>query len=305
MKAIAVLALTLAIASPAMAQSLELYTQWTSYALTGSSEASAVTYSRDTNSLYVVGDEGGPIVRYSLTGQRLDQFNMIGPTSEPDTEGITSIGAGQFLVADEREQTAYLYTYIAGATASFVASYRFGATVGNIGLEGIAYDPATNSVWGVKESSPRAVYQMTGFNTPSQTVLTNPGNLTPSRIGLTDLAEVYALSASLSFVGTTREMNLLFLSQEDSKIVEMTRDGTMVGSLDLSFLGSHNIEGITMDDNGTLYLTAEKTLSGGGSTLYVLNPVPEPSTCVLMTLGALSLCAFSRRYFSGTVANAK
>jgi uncharacterized protein YjiK len=295
MKAIAVLALALALASPAMAQSLELYTQWTSYALTGSSEASALTYNRDTNSLYVVGDEGGPIVRYSLTGQRLDQFNMIGPTSSPDTEGITYIGGGQFLVADEREQTAYLYTYIAGATASFTASYRFGATVGNIGLEGIAYDPATNSVWGVKESSPRAVYQMTGFNTPSQTVLTNPGNLTPSRIGLADLADVYAMSASLAFVGTTREMNLLFLSQEDNKIVEMTRTGTTVSSLDISFLGSHNIEGITMDDNGTLYLAAERTIAGGGSTLYVLNAVPEPSSCALLALGTLAPWALSRR----------
>lgn len=295
MKAIAPLALALAIASPAMAQPLELYTQWTSYALTGSSEASAITYSRDTNSLYVVGDEGGPIVRYSLTGQKLDQFNMIGPTSKPDTEGIASIGAGQFLVADEREQTAYLYTYIAGATASFSASYRFGPATTNIGLEGIAYDPAANSVWGVKESSPRAVYQMTGFNTPSQTVLTNPGNLTPSRIGLTDLADVYALSASLAFLGTNREMNLLFLSQEDNKIVEMTRAGTTVSSLDISFLGSHNIEGITMDDNGTLYLAAEKTLSGGGSTLYVLNPVPEPSICAFMVLGALGLWLSCRK----------
>jgi uncharacterized protein YjiK len=301
MKAIAALALTLAaIASPAMADSLSVYTQWSSYNLDHSSEASALTYSRDTNSLYVVGDEGGPIVRYSTTGQFLDSFSMLGPTSKPDTEGITYLGNGKFLVADERAQTGYVYTYAAGTTASFSSAHVFGATVGNIGLEGVAYDPATNSVWGVKETAPQAVYKMTNFNQPGQSVIENPGapgGLHPSRLGLTDLSDIYAMSASLAFVGTDREMNLLILSQEANKIIEMTRDGTKVGTIDISFLGSHSIEGMTMDDLGNIYLSAEDTLAGGGSTLFVLSTasIPEPSTYALMAVGALSLWALSRR----------
>lgn len=285
-------------ASPAMAQSLSLYTQWSSYSLTSSSEAGAIAYSRDTDSLYVVGDEGGPIVRYSKTGQALDQFSMIGPTSKPDTEGIAYLGGGKFLVADERMQTGYVYTYVAGGRADYSSQHVFGASVGNIGLEGVAYDPATNSVWGVKETAPQAVYLMNNFGQPEQSVTVNPGapgGLHPSRLGLTDLSDIYAMSASNAFIGTPQEMNLLILSQESNRIIEITREGIIVGSLDISFLGSNSIEGMTMDDNGTIYLAAEGTLAGGGSTLYVLNAVPEPSTYALLAISALGLWALSRR----------
>lgn len=278
-------------ASSAMAQSLNLYTQWSSYSLAGTSEAGAIAYSRDTDSLYSVGDEGGAIVRYSKTGQILDQFMMIGPTSKPDTEGITYLGGGKFLVADERTQSGYVYTFVAGGSGSYSASYNFAAAVGNIGLEGVAYDPATNSVWGVKETAPQAVYQMINFGASGQEVIVNPGapwGLSPSRLGLTDLSDIYALSASQAFIGTGRELNLLILSQEARRIIEVTREGDIVSSIDISFLGSTSIEGMTMDDNGTLYLAAESTLAGGGSTMFVLNAVPEPSTYALIGLAGIA-----------------
>lgn len=288
--------LTLAIAgASATAAPIGVYTQWSAHALSGVSEASAVTYSRDTNSLYVVGDEGSPMVRYDKAGEYLDESAFIGPTERPDTEGLTYLGGGKFLLADERTQTGYVFTYVPNGTGWFGSEHVFGPPTGNSGLEGVAYDPATNSVWGVKEVSPMAVYQMIHFGLSGQTVLTNPGGMQPDGWGLADLADVYAMSASMAFAGTGQEMNLLFLSQASDRLIEVTRQGEVVSSLELGFLGSHNIEGVTMDDEGTLFLVAERTLAGGGPTLFVLNAVPEPSVFVPAGLGIACAFAFCRR----------
>ncbi len=168
-----------AAASQAVASPIGSYTSFTSYNLTNTSEASAITYSRDTNSLYVIGDEGGDITQYSKTGQVIDSMRMIGPGSKPDTEGIAYLGGGKFLVGDERSQTGSIYTYSPGSGGvPASASYTFGAATGNIGLEGLAYDPVTNSVWGVKETGPQSIYRMgsttsTGWTGDGNSVL-NP-----------------------------------------------------------------------------------------------------------------------------------
>lgn len=293
----------LAAAASAQAFSISDYTNYSSYALSGTSEASAITYNWDTNSLYVVGDEGGDITEYSKTGVKLSSMRMVGPTSKPDTEGIAYLGGGRFLVADEREQTGYVYNYNpANANASFTASYRFGASTGNVGLEGVAYDPMTNSVWGVKETAPQATYRMASSTANTWTgdgvSIVNPftpGQLRFNNISLADLSDIYALSASTAFAGTARAENFLILSQASNLVFEVNRAGQVVSMLNLSFLGSDSIEGITMDNDGTLYLSAESTLSGGGSTMYVLNAVPEPSTYFLLGLGALAMLVIRRR----------
>lgn len=286
-----------AIIAPSGAAVIGDYIHASTYSLGASSEASGIAYSRDTNSLYVIGDEGGDLVEYSKTGQHLSSFSLDGPTLKPDTEGVSYLSPGKFLIADERAQTAYVYSYIPGGRGSFSTSYNFGPTIGNIGLEGISYDPLTNTLWGVKETAPEAVYQMVNFNQAGQSVIVNPGapfGLHPSVLGVSDLSDVFALNASAAFVGTAQQGNLLFLSQESNLLVEVTSSGQFVSSLDLSFLGSHSIEGVTMDDQGNLFLCAEDTLTGGGSTLYALT-VPETSSAALCALGSLALLRRRRR----------
>jgi uncharacterized protein YjiK len=223
----------------------------------------------------------------------------MGLGSFQDPEGLAYIGNGKFLMTEERKQIAHEFTYIpqptAGAAPGDTIEYGFGEFASNEGLEGVSYDHLTNTIWGVKEKNPQLVYQMSDLG-GAQTI-TNPFDPTP--LGLDDFGDIYMMSNSLAFAGTDREWNILLLSQQSSLILEVTRTGLLVSTLDISNLGDGfaSIEGLTMDDNGTLYLVGEGLGSSSPSNLYILAPaaVPEPSACILLGLGALSLLIAARR----------
>src|SRR4051812_2780617 len=122
-------------------------------------EVSAVTYNWDTGTLFVVGDGGTSIVQVSLTGQLINSMTLA-PGSSPqgttfyDTEGLTYIGGGQFVMTEERDRQAVEFTYTAGTTLdrSGAKTVDLGTFVQNIGLEGVSYDPQTGGYILVKET---------------------------------------------------------------------------------------------------------------------------------------------------------
>ena len=102
------------------------------------SEASAVTYNPDTGTLFVLGDEGNDLVEVDLQGNQISDMSLSGWN---DTEGLTYIGNGQFVIAEERDQDLHRLTYTAGGsvnrnTLPFVS---IGDNVGNKGIEGVTY----------------------------------------------------------------------------------------------------------------------------------------------------------------------
>lgn len=122
-------------------------------------EASAVTYARDRGSLFFVGDEGLGVVEISRTGVTLGSMrfsNWPATSSNHDAEGLTYLGNGVLVVAEERLQDAFRFGFAAGgsvdlATADFVS---IGATVGNVGIEGISFDARDGSFVSVKQDNP-------------------------------------------------------------------------------------------------------------------------------------------------------
>ncbi|MGF1938374.1 MAG: SdiA-regulated domain-containing protein [Nostoc sp. ChiQUE02] len=244
-------------------------------------EVSAVTYNKDTDTLFVVGDGGRAIVQVSKTGQLIDSMTL-GLGNSPqgtefyDTEGLTYVGDGKFVLIEERDRQANLFTYAPGTTLtrSDVQTVKLGTTVGNIGIEGISYDPQTGGFIAVKEITPEGIFQTnidfaagTASNGSATTV--NSTNLfDPALAGLADFADVFALSNLSSLNGQPDSSRLLILSQESGKIVNIDRTGNISSSLTivsdtgnpLSVVDQGN-EGITVDKDGLIYVVNE---NGGG-----------------------------------------
>jgi uncharacterized protein YjiK len=279
-------------------------------------EASAVTWNRDTNSLFVVGDGGTSVVQVSLTGQLIDSMTLAQDASQPqgtafyDPEALTYVGNNQFVMVEERYRIANLFTYAANTTLGKVdaQSVKLGTTIGNIGIEGISYDPLTSGFIAVKEQTPIGVFQTTidfanGTASNGSPSTVNSTNLfDPTTLGVADLADVFALS-NLTGIDAGDQDHLLLLSQESGKVLEVDRAGTIYSSLTIPLepntgglsVANQQHEGITMDDAGFIYMVAE---NGGGSIndpqLWVYAPVPEPGTGALIGIG-LVLLAVRRR----------
>jgi uncharacterized protein YjiK len=297
------LALTAATTASAGITSLNLanYTLSGTYALPAAraSEASAVTFNWDTGSLFVLGDEGDALVEVSKTGQQLSSMTL---TNFDDTEGLTYIGNGQFVLTDERLRDAYKLTYTAGGSVnrSTLAAADLGTTIGNIGIEGISYDPRNGSFVTVKEKDPQQVNNNVisfGAAGGAQGSAAISALFTPN-LGVIDLADVQVLSTVPSLLGTADENNLLVLSQESRRLLEITRSGSILSSFDLSLL-SGNAEGVTIDPvTGNIYIVAEESYGIPGSTLFVLaapTAVPVPTALPLMGSALAGLLAVGRR----------
>ena len=250
-------------------------------------EVSAVTYNKDTDTLFVVGDGGTAIVQVSKTGQLIDSMPLtdaLNPRVFADPEGLTYIGNGQFVITDERVRTASLFTYTAGTTLTTanVKTVGLGTTVGNIGLEGITFDPLTNGFIAVKEENPLGVFQttinftaLTASNGSPTTV--NPIDLfNPSLAGLSDFADVFAFSTL-----TPTSDRLLLLSQASGKVINVDRAGNISSSLTIISeplnalsVADQQFEGITVDKDGTLYITSENE-NIPQLSVYKLSTVPN------------------------------
>lgn len=299
-------------------------------------EGSGVAYARDRGTLFFVGDEGTGVIEISKTGQTIGHnlFDWTGTGStKHDTEGLTYLGGGMLVVGEERLQDAYRFSYTAGSTVTLANSFVSisNVAVGNNGMEGISYDPrGAGSFVTIKQQSPEDILAGTLTFAAATGGLPNPltgdgasptgggvstmANLfDPTLMGLSTLSDVQTLSPVDALAGTPAADNLLILSLGSKKLIEVNRLGQVKSSFDLSNVLPHNaIEGVTIDENGTIYLVAEQVQDGSNlpldpnpkSQLIVLSaPVPEPETYAMMLagLGLLGLWARRKRQHRQTV----
>jgi len=255
-------------------------------------EASAVTFARDRNSLFVVGDEGLGVIELSRTGTVLGtmNFDWTGTgSSNNDAEGLTYLGGGQLAVVDERPQIVYRFSFANGGTVVLnnQAKAHVGSTagsVGNVGTEGISVDPRDGTFFTVKQDNPLELRSGTidfANGTASMTTLFSGQS---SLFGLASFSDIQTLAPIDALAGTAAADNLLILSLDSRKLVELDRAGNVLSQFDLAGVTPQAIEGVTVDHLGVIYLVAEDT-GTPNSRLFVLTPVPEPETYGLLMAG--------------------
>jgi uncharacterized protein len=291
-------------------------------------EASAVTWNKDTNTLFMLGDGGGYIMQTTLNGTVIDYMKLPSGSSPQgnefyDPEGLAYIGGGKFVMTEERYRTAVQFTYSGSATGgtplarSQTSTVKLATTVGNTGLEGISYDPVTGGYIFINETSGTGASQnifQTQINfsglggtasNGSATTVNNTSLFAPGNVGLGTFNDVFALS-NVYGSAVSGNQNLLVLAVAGS-IKEVTRAGTVVGSLSLTgaLPGTYPTEGITMDGNGLIYVVTDNGNPGTQSALlvYAAAPVPEPEGygLALAGLGALGFVARRKKAASASV----
>lgn len=279
-------------------------------------EGSAITYAQDRGTLFFIGDEGKGVIEISRTGTSLGSMaftgwgafstGVNGRTPGNDSEGLAYLGNGVLAVAEERLQNIYRFSYTAGGSVNLgtVPFASVGTTTGNVGIEGLSYDARNGNYITAKQDTPAT---LSIFNSLSFSTATAPDAVASvtftgqsDLFGLTQLSDVQALS----ILGND---NLLVLSSGTSsgdsrELIEVTRSGTVVSRLDLTHIVPRNaIEGVTIDERGTIYLLAEQDQlsgapAGAKSQLIVLTaPVPEPETYAMLLAGLGLMGAVARR----------
>lgn len=236
-------------------------------------ESSAITYDWDTDTLFIVEDSANFISQITKTGALVSEMSLVGFR---DTEGLSYVGGGKFVIADERVQTLSLigYTPAGSVTKSDAPSYSLGPRVRNDGIEGVSYDPSSGRYIAVKQKDPAKVYEVT-ISFGKTTTGTQVELFDPASLGLKGLSDVQVLSMPW-FSGTGFERNLLVLSAQSRKLLEVDRSGKVLSSFDLSKL-SAQAEGVTIDQDGNIYIAAE---GSGPNVIMVLAPstaLPTPT----------------------------
>mgnify|MGYP003583926585 CR=1 FL=1 len=266
-------------------------------------EGSGITYNWDTNELWVIGDEGR-WGRYSAAnGAALAALPALNGYADP--EGIAYLGGGNFAIAQERVMEINKIVGLAPVAEASAPSFDVNGPagpVGNIGLEGISYDTRNGDFYGIKQEGPQAVYRMTGVNFAGGGTVTELFN--PALLGLSSLSDITVLSNSTAFAGSGAEDNLLILSYPDAKLIEVTKAGAVLSALDLNGYSVRQIEGVTVDNAGNIFLVGEigpgQTGSGGPSGILKFaraggaGAVPEPATWAMM-IGGFALAGSTLR----------
>lgn len=262
-------------------------------------ESSAITYNRNSGSLFVIDDEGVAITQFRRDGTFVSRMQLTGfqPASVGDPEGLTWVGTDAqgrplLVIAAERSRNLYQVPFVADTTVDRTAmgSVNLGSLVGNIGIEGVSFDPRDGSFVTVKEKTPIEVnrHVVTGFpGTAITTSLFNPAGLIVNGAALVDLADVQVLSTVIDPSSPFAD-HLLLLSHESNALLLMTRAGQLLGSFDLRGI-STTIEGVTIDEHGIIYLTDETP------NIYVLTQIPVPGAWLLMASGLAALAWLRRR----------
>ncbi|CAB3754520.1 hypothetical protein LMG29739_01948 [Paraburkholderia solisilvae] len=280
----------LAFNDPQSTYDLNSYTQTAMFPLqfntTGANllnaEASGVTYNKDTDSLFVVGDGATAVVQVAKSDGHVIDSMTLNAGDFQDTEGITYAGGGKFVLVEERLRQVDLFTYIPNGTLhrADVQSVKLGTTVANVGIEGVTFDTKTGGYIAVRQSQPTSIFQAainfaSGSATASDGTPILPSTDNPPALfdaattGLSAFNDVFSLS-NIAPSSAADYDNVIIIGAPDGKIVKMDRTGNLLSSLYMSATAQN--EGVTMGSDGTIYVVGEQATGPSLPGLTIFKP---------------------------------
>ena len=227
------------------------------YALHFSSEVdcidrnlSGITFNSDTGNFFVVTNEPEMIVEISPFGECLSKYPL---TGYEDTEDLFYLGDSKMLLVQERQRTVDLVKLGSNQITHLQSLALRVDSEPNKGLEGIAYNHGSNSMFVVSEY-------------PQKLLKVSPW--TPMK-GFGDVESIdtfwssYLLGDYSSVTDTGR--SLFLLSDYSSRLLELDYDGSVKASLNLKSqaFGENKLqqaEGIAMDYDESIYVVSEPNL---------------------------------------------
>lgn len=184
-----------------------------------------------------------------------------------DVEGLAYMGDGLLVVTDEdRQELAFFRIPEQPGQAidrqdTHTLALALKSSAHNKGFEGVAYDAAHDRIFVAKERDPRQLYAVSGVKASLG------GKLQLKVEDLSDWIERSVFAKDISDLHfDARTGHLLVLSHESKLVIELGENGEMVSFRTL--LGRFSdlkdsagqAEGLTLDDEGTLYVVSEPNL---------------------------------------------
>jgi len=228
---------------------------------------SGITYSRDTDTLFAIINNPEQIVELDKNGQLLRRMKLHGFI---DTEGITYIGQQQFAISQERQRSVSIVNITGETQALNAQDYKqfslSSQSQNNLGLEGIAWAPDVG-LFVSNEKSPSEVIRIPmALFTGIQQQTKDYGDIMPKyykNLPVTDIS-------GLHFYKQTQQ--LFVLSDESRQLLLINDDGEIQSQFNfdpwLFGIGRdvEQPEGITMDEQGHIYIVGEPNV------LLVMSP---------------------------------
>lgn len=258
-------------------------------------DLSGITYNPLTNSLFMVANGNTTVYETDLSGNIERTIFLSGFN---DTEGIVHISGTRYAVSEERRGRITFFDITSSTTTVNYANADYAelpASLGpwgaNVGLEGVSYDPGTGMIHTVKEKSSKAYYS---FEPPvsyptilSASDVNIPCNMQTDPFGFGDLSDIHHLNLTSGLAELGISTHKLLLSHESLALVETDLNCNEVSRISFNTGGANGTlanaivqpEGVTMDNNGNLYIVGEP------NSLYVfsnpslnLDPIDIQST---------------------------
>ena len=218
---------------------------------------SGITYSPKTDTLFAITNSPRYIYELNKNGEFLREIELSG---FKDTEDLTHIKDVIFAILDEKDDTFYIFNIYNHTTKILLDDYikKFTYSVKNFenfGLEGITYDIKNDKFYIVNERNPKKVISIKGIMEETPIYIKIKNEISNNNSYLGDFSAVYF---------DNKKDELFILSDESSLLSKLDKFGNFIDFLDLypsiNIPQITSIEGMTRDNDGTIYIVGEPNL---------------------------------------------